>query len=242
MNIQAEKFLSKNDIERIAQPIVEMYKLACVPQYRMCYNVDPMQLADVLDFKIQYSYLSQDGSILGETASTPIWTTIIDSALGETYYYLDGKTILIDKRLLNNPRIVGRKNFTIAHELAHLILNNRYPEMYGSQFRTLCAYRKTSQNRKEISDWHEWQADTLAAALLLPPDALDEAMFMFCLGSKMKVLSRKYSQHNYENFCRMAEFLQVSKTTLAYRMEQLGLLERNYLIKEAQQRRGSIRV
>ena len=48
MNIQAEKFLSKNDIERIAQPIVEMYKLACVPQYRMCYNVDPIQLADVL--------------------------------------------------------------------------------------------------------------------------------------------------------------------------------------------------
>ena len=36
----------------------------------------------------------------------------------------------------------------------------------------------------------------------------------------------------------MAEFLQVSKTALAYRLEQLGLLERNYLIQEAQQRKG----
>ena len=185
-------------------------------------------------------YLSQDGSILGETATTPIWTTTIDATIGETYYYLDGKTILIEKRLLNNPRIVGCKNFTIAHELAHMILNNRFPEMYESQFSTLRLYRKTCQNRKEISDWYEWQADALATALLLPPDALNEAMFMFSLGGKMKVLSRKYSQHNYDNFCRMAEFLQVSKTTLAHRMEQLGLLERNYLVQEAQQRRGVI--
>lgn len=89
-------------------------------------------------------------------------------------------------------------------------------------------------------NWYEWQADALATALLLPPDALDEAMFVFGLGSKMKVLSRKYSQYKYDAFCDMAEFLQVSKTTLAFRMEQLGLLERNYLIKEAQQRRGGI--
>ena len=238
MNIPTEKFLSRNDIEQIAQPIVEMYKQAHVPRYRLCYMVDPTKLADVLGFKVQYAYLTQDGSILGETASVPLWTTIINTTVGETFYFLDGKTILIDKRLLCNSQMIGRKNFTIAHEIAHLILNARYPEMYGSQYRKFCAYRKTEQNRKTISDWYEWQADVLAAALLLPPDALDESMFLFCLGSKVKVLSRKYSQYTYENFCRMAEYLQVSKTTLAYRMEQLGLLERNYLIKEAQQRRG----
>ena len=238
MSFQGKNYLSREDIEKIAQPIVEQYKQTCVPQYRMCYNVDPVQLANVLGFQVKYLYLSQDGSILGETASVPMWTTVIDSVIGETFYYLDGKTILIEKRLLNNPRIIGRKNFTIAHELAHMILNNRYPETCEPQCRMLTVYRATGHGRKEISDWYEWQADALAAALLLPPDALDEAMFVFCLGKKMKVLSRKYSQNNYENFCQMAEFLQVSKTTLAYRMEQLGLLERNYLIKEAQQRRG----
>ena len=50
----------------------------------------------------------------------------------------------------------------------------------------------------------------------------------------MKLLSRKYSQNNYERFCEMADYLQVSRTALAYRMEQLGLLERNRLIEEAQ--------
>ena len=55
----------------------------------------------------------------------------------------------------------------------------------------------------------------------------------------MKVLSRKYSRNKYDSFCFMAESLQVSKSALAYRMEQFGLLERNLLIKEATEKRGS---
>ena len=110
--------------------------------------------------------------------------------------------------------------------------------MYDSQYRTFCDYRRSSVEHKKISDWYEWQADALAAALLLPKDALMDAMFLFGLGDKMKVLSKRYSPNNYERFCNMAEFLQVSKTALSYRMEQLGLLERNYLLKEATQRRG----
>ena len=78
----------------------------------------------------------------------------------------------------------------------------------------------------------------MAAALLLPKQAIEEAMFVFGLGEKIKVLSKKYSEYKYNRFCEMADFLQVSKTALAYRLEQLGLLERNYLIREARQRRG----
>ena len=78
----------------------------------------------------------------------------------------------------------------------------------------------------------------MAAALLLPLDAITDAMFIFGLGEKLKVLSRKYSQNNYERFCNMAEYLQVSRTALAYRMEQFGLLERNLLVEEAKKRKG----
>ena len=78
----------------------------------------------------------------------------------------------------------------------------------------------------------------MAAALLIPKEAIDEAMFFFGLGEKIKVLSKKYSEYKYERFCDMAEFLQVSKTVLAHRLEHLGLLERNYLIQEVQQQKG----
>jgi hypothetical protein len=204
----------------------------------LCYNVDPTELANLLGYKVEYSYLTRDGSILGKTATVALWTTIIDTVLGEIYYCLDGQTILIDKRLLCNPRLVGRKNFTIAHEIAHLLLNQQFPSVLPSQNCHNCFNRNVV--KREVSNWYEWQADTFAAALLLPQDAIESAMFIFGLGKKIKVLSRKYSQNRYESFCRMAQFLGVSKTALAYRMEYLGLLDRNYLVREAQQKQGVI--
>lgn len=231
-------YLSRNELEQIAQPIIEQYKQRCVPQLHMLYSVDPAALAEMLGYKVEYAYLTQDGSILGQTASVPLWTTIINTTLGETYYYLDSKTILIDKRLLCNPKANGRRNFTIAHELAHLLLNQRHSVLSDTQFRHCCYNRQIT--KKKVTNWYEWQADILAVALLLPADAVDQAMFMFGLGTKMKVLSRKYSRYKYDSFCEMAHFLGVSKTTLAYRMEQLGLLERNCLVEEARQKQGVV--
>ena len=60
---------------------------------------------------------------------------------------------------------------------------------------------------------------------------------MFGLGDKMKMLSRKYSENRYNLFCEMADYLQVSRSALAYRMEQLGLLEHNRLVIEAENRK-----
>lgn len=231
-------YLSRDDIEKIAGHITEQYKQACVPERHMCYNVDPVALASLFGFHIEYVNITRDGSILGQTSSSSIWTTIVGPDMNNIYFFLDGKTILIEKRLLQSPKSIGRKNFTIAHELAHQFINREFPEVYGSQCRIICDYRRSAKPHKEITDWREWQADTLAASLLLPKDAIEDAMFYFGLGEKIKVLSKKYSEYKYERFCEMAEFLQVSKTALAYRLEQLGLLERNYLVQEAQQRKG----
>ena len=194
-------YFSRNELEQMAKPVIDQYKQQCVPQYHMVYNVDPTALAEMLGYKVEYAYLTQDGSILGQTASVPLWTTVVDPTIGKTYYFLDGNTILIDKRLLCNPNLigrrnftsprnVGRKNFTIAHELAHLLLNQRYSVLGDTQYRH-CYYNRQIV-KKKVTDWYEWQADVLATALLLPPEALDLAMFWFGLGSKMKVLSRKY--------------------------------------------------
>lgn len=231
-------YLSRNDIEKFAEKITEQYKHVCVPERHMCYNVDPVELASLFGFRIEYVNITRDGSILGQTSSGSIWTTIVDPDMNDIYYFLDGKTILIEKRLLLSPKSTGRRNFTIAHELSHQFINREFPEIYGPQCRTFCDYRRSVKPHKKVADWYEWQADALAAAILLPKDALLDSMFMFGLGEKMKLLSKKYSQTNYERFCEMADFLQVSRTALAYRMEHLGLLERNRLIEEAQSRKG----
>lgn len=233
-------YLSRDDLEKIAERVVCQYKKIYVPERRMCYMVDATELAEMLGFKIEYVNITRDGSILGQTSSGRVWTTIYDDNMNQLFYELDGSTILVDKRLLSNPKIAGRKNFTIAHEIAHQIINSEYPEMYDKQNRIFCDYRRSVKPRKVEKDWHEWQADALAAALLLPPDALLDSMFMFGLGDKMKLLSKKYSDTRYKFFCEMADFLQVSRTALSYRMEQLGLLDNNRLIIEAEARRKGV--
>ena len=229
--------LSRDDIEKIAERVVQEYKKKYVPERHMCYMVDATELAEMLGFNIEYVHITRDGSILGQTSSGRVWTTIYDDNMNQLFFELDGTTILVDKRLLESPRIAGRKNFTIAHEIAHQIINREYPEVYGTQNRIFCDYRRSVKPKRVEKDWHEWQADALAAAMLLPLDALQDSMFMFGLGDKMKILSKKYSDTKYEFFCKMADYLQVSRTALSYRMEQLDLLENNRLIIEAEARR-----
>lgn len=86
-----------------------------------------------------------------------MWTSIIDSGGNDILFCLDGKTILIDSRLANDPRCYGRRNFTIAHELAHQFINRAYPEVDGSQSRVISDYRRSTKPYKEIDDWREWQ-------------------------------------------------------------------------------------
>lgn len=231
-------YLSRDDLDDFAERILCDFVKAEYPKGHICYNVEPTRLAQFYGFNILYVTITRDGSVLGQTSIGEMLTPIIDPNGNDILFFLDGKTILIDERLNQDPKCFGRRNFTIAHELAHQFINRTYPEVYGPQTRLICDYRRSAKPHKEIADWREWQADALAASLLLPKDAIEEAMFFFGLGKKIKVLSKKYSEYKYERFCEMAEFLQVSKTTLAYRLEQLDLLERNYLIKEAQQRKG----
>ena len=231
-------YLSRDDLDNFADRILCDFVKAEYPKGHICYNIDPARLAQFYGFNILCVTITREGSILGQTSTGKMWTSIVDQDGNDILFYLDGNTILIDERLSKNPKCYGRRNFTIAHELAHQFINRTYPEVYGCQPRVICDYRRSTKPHKEITDWREWQADALAAAILLPKEAIAEAMFFFGLGQKIKVLSKKYSENKYNQFCEMAEYFQVSKTTLAFRMEQLGLLERNYLIQEAQQRKG----
>lgn len=231
-------YLSWKDIERIGCDIIFEYKRKHVPEKRMCYTVDPMQLAEMLGYQVDFAYLSKKGNILGLTSIDEVCVSVLDSEMQVMMYYLDGRSILIDERLRNDPRIVGRLNFSIVHEVAHQILDRMFPENGSTGPRLRCDYRRVPENKQQTKDWREWQADALATVLLLPEDAIKEMMYLCCLPEKVKVLSRKYSQNNYERFCMLAEQLGVSRSCLSFRMEQLGLLERNLLIKEAKARKG----
>lgn len=223
--------LSRNDIEQIAERILAIYTEAYVPQKHLFYQVIPEELAEVLGLEVDYQILSLDGTILGVTAPDEQYVSAYDNKQ-ECCYYLDGNTILIDTRLCASAKTIGRKNYTLAHEIAHQVLYKAFPDAYASANRIMCDYRRTPSNRRKVTNWVEWQADALAAALLLPKDAILDGMFLFSLGEHINTLSRKYTPNKYDNFCYLATALGVSQSALAYRMEQLGLLDRCFLYKK----------
>ena len=74
-------YLSRSQLEDIASDIIEHYKQATVPEKHLCYSVDPTELASLLGFRVDYQYLTKDGSVLGKTASGRMWITVYDSDL-----------------------------------------------------------------------------------------------------------------------------------------------------------------
>lgn len=160
-------YLSRADLDDYAERILCDFVKAEYPNGHLCYNVDPTRLAQFYGYNILYVPITRNGSILGQTSTGTMWTSIIDPNGNDIFFFLDGQTILIDERLSNDPKCYGRRNFTIAHELAHQFINRAYPEVYGTQSRIICDYRRSVKPHKEITDWREWQADALAASLLL---------------------------------------------------------------------------
>lgn len=221
------KYLSRADLERIAGTVVNSY-YALFPQAGpLPPPVEPEKLAKaILGLEVSYLPLSADGSILGMACFREIE---LQMSLGDgtvQQIHLTGRDIVIDDCLLEEAQ-KGRRNFTTAHEIAHHSLVRLYPEEYSSllNYRTHILYRHRAQAR----DWEEWQADTLAAAILMPPSLLRQCMALFGIGSKLDLLSAVCRPREYERFCDIAAYMGVSKQALAIRMRQLGLLDRDCL-------------
>ena len=83
--------------------------------------------------------------------------------------------------------------------------------------------------RNVLPDWEEWRTNMLASAVLMPKDLILQYMQEYGLGKKMRMVNRIFAARQYEAFSQIADKMGVSKTALAIRMKQLGLVDRNDL-------------
>lgn len=224
--------LSRKDLENIAERVLISYRNLPEVKKKKMYRIDPeLLLTKVLGLNIEYQHLSVDGSILGLTSFEEVEVEVLDYTDMDSFFFLDGKTVLVERDLHNDSAQVGRCNFTTMHEGGHQILKRLFPNEYGGtqQVPVVHYYKHNSEKNKPISDWEEWQANTLAAAILMPRDLVEYGMYLFDLGKRIKCLNRIVDIRTYEKFSALAEFLGTSKSALAIRMKQLNLLEKEYL-------------
>ena len=133
-------------------------------------------------------------------------------------------TIVLDAGLLRNSES-GKCRFTIAHEVAHYILDlhNPQPEF---QREWDVEYSCSQCELKQQFNIQESQADKLAAALLMPYFIVKRAMAMEGAEDRISVFgSGVVSNENRILLNRIADRIGVSYTALFIRLRQFDILD-----------------
>ena len=133
-----------------------------------------------------------------------------------------GNQIILDDRLLDDKK-AGERNFTIAHECGHDLINWQDPS-YSPQ--TVVNYRIKSSRKSLVTedDFKEWQANVVASCLLLRPNLVGWSMFTFMRKDKVTVFDEHYLYPEDRYRLRMmACYLGVSQTCLLYRLDRLNM-------------------
>ena len=117
------------------------------------------------------------------------------------------------------------------HEGSHQIFKMLFPNDYGVTQKSARVhyYKANSERNKPISDWEEWQANTLGAAILLPENLIKQGMYLFSLGEKIECLNKIYYPSVYKRFDALTPFVdpfeQAEEERIEEEKEQLRQLE-----------------
>ena len=195
------RYLSRAELSYIAGKYIEMYYALFGISKNDPAPINPEQFANsVLGLNLKMLPLCSDGHILGFMPRD----IVIDSALAA-------------------DRCTGCRNFTIAHEAAHQILADLFPNDYGKavKCRGHIAYRERNGN----ASWEEWQADTLAAELLMPTFLINAEIERVSLTLPNGILYKSVSDPNYEKILEMARRIGVSWSAIRIRLQQMQVIK-----------------
>lgn len=185
--------------------------------------INPEQFANsVLGLNLKMLPLCSDGHILGLTVfqRCSFTATLEDGTkLVEVFMPRD---IIIDSALAAD-RCTGCRNFTIAHEAAHQILADLFPNDYGKAVK--CRGHIAYRERKGNASWEEWQADTLAAELLMPTFLINAEIERVALTLPNGILYKSVSDPNYEKILEMARRIGVSWSAIRIRLQQMQVIK-----------------
>ena len=232
--------LSRSDIEKIATEILKEY----APE-----NLEYIIPLNTVDFLENYLGLTLKKRYIGTLKSGILGLIVMNDIVEIPSYDEDFNQVVLEETYgtvlitptLFNIKNMNRKRYTEVHEAAHYILHKQYYNNLQKKASTnknhYIACRKVelhNKNPKTDSDWMEWQADTLAAALLMPQrmfTVFTKAVFYkygICNGYIMvddfvhKVQVRSIIKEVAEKFC-------VSYRAAQIRMLHLGLIRSPYV-------------
>lgn len=221
--------LSYADIEHIAVAVSEdFYRYtSAAAEGSFCFPIERLA-SDYLSLSVAYARLSDDGSVLGVTAYKGTKYTVRSCGVTKVIS-LKRNQVLLDKSLaVLSDNIIGtrRRRFTLAHECAHQILFQLEAAEGTAACRkpyALCMARHAHllQTRE---DWHEWQANALGSALLMPAGRLEQAIHELHRESLIVFHGRFPTMRSRLIIEHLCFRFSVSRSALTMRLRQLGFI------------------
>ena len=204
--------LSKNDIETIGESVLRDYTRRFPVSART--PVDIEQFAGgYLKLKVEFRRLSDSGNLLGILTYQGIHLELTLNG-GNRVISVPEDTILLEERLYSSGNI-RRLRFTIAHECAHQIIAKIEQKQTGVSYR---------RDLTAANDRSEGQANTLAAALLMPRPELIRLMDNRYKPFRPSLFGHRFNSMDYLRIRELADRFQVSVTAMIIRLKELGLV------------------
>lgn len=136
-----------------------------------------------------------------EDVGVHVFMEILDSNLSGLYVFVPDFGYCV---LINRVHARERRNWTIAHEYGHFLLDRDKPGV---------DYVKPMQRKSESERF----ADSFAAAFLMPESGVQHRFY--------EALERS-GDFKVADLCRLADYFAVSMQAMALRLESLGLIPR----------------
>lgn len=225
--------LHKNDFDDIALAVLKEYALGIVDSPRA---VDINQIIkECLFLNVKSKYITADKSILGLIAFDEASLPCYDLSFNKMILELQAGDIVIDM-LLSGKMMKYRRRFTLAHEASHWILHRTYHSPINQPFEFRKPYEESfavniEKKYKAIftdTDREEWQANSLAAAILMPKVTFMEAAYESRFAKERA--NGKIVIDDPDEYTEFLEYLssifEVSRQAADIRLEQLDLYKR----------------
>ena len=161
--------LAKRDIELIADYVLRKYFPGNLEK---AVPLNTEKLFEELGLLVRYEYLGlPDHRILGVTVMGDEEEIVgCDARLNPTILEAGYGTVLIHSSLCC-VKEAPRRRYTEAHEISHWLLHRPFFERLPQQRQIACrSVERYGLKVRTERDWLEWQADSLAAAMLMPRD------------------------------------------------------------------------
>ena len=214
-------YMSQQDIDRIGDSVLADYAMMNPGSFGFPFNIELFALI-YLGLRIDYRKLSDDGSVLGLTSYEGI-TVKLPLNDGESEIYVPDDTIYLDE-MLRAPDKIALRRFTIAHECGHQLLARIEERRTGYSLRRHFEPGKqyTYGEIKAAEYVGEWQANAVAAALLMPKSALTQHFSRWRDPHKLTSYGGRFNLPDYKKLMELTGLFNVSRTAMKIRLKEIG--------------------